>query len=313
MKLPLMLVVLIILGCLNCNHSSESGVGKVTTALNKNVPFISIKSDSEIEDEPKKKAQMTVRLKDSVLLQSNIGIEIRGAVSQDMYEKKSYGFDFRNEKNETVSHSILGLPKNSTWILHGPYGDKTLLRNAVAYKISNNIGKYAARTAFVELEINGNYLGFYVLMEKLKHDKDRIKIEKLTKKDTTDDKITGGYILKIDKNAGNGGNQFDYNDTNSFLSRFDENGKLTRHSKTHFMYEYPKAKNITPKQSQYIQKYLADFENSLASADFKDEEKGYKNFIVVESFIDYFILTEFFQNHDGYRLSTYLQKDRNKK
>ncbi|GAB2611145.1 hypothetical protein GCM10027035_04390 [Emticicia sediminis] len=312
MKLLLIFPLLVVWGLLNCNSSHQKDYA-LQTPKNKNVPYIIIQSTKEIVDDPKRKAAMKIMLKDSIVFQSAIGIELRGATSQMFYEKKSYGFELRNVKDESSAASLLGLPKNSAWVLHGPYGDKTLLRNTVAYQLSNDIGRYAARTKFVELEINGEYLGFYVLMEKLKQDNDRIKIAKLSKNDTTAEKITGGYILKIDKTVGNDRNDSDYNEENSFVSQYDTKGRPSKRSKTHFLYEYPKVKNINPVQRKYIQNYISTFENALVSENFKDPEKGYQNYIDVDSFIDFFILTELMQNHDGYRLSTYLQKDRGQK
>jgi hypothetical protein len=312
MKTSIAFILLIIVGFLNCNNSNENTKGTLKTPLNPSVPYVIIQSEGEIKDEPKRKATMSIRQNNQTIFKSDICIEIRGAISQ-MYDKKSYGFELRDKDDKDTSLAILGMPKGSTWVLHGPFGDKTLLRNSVAYKISNNIGKYAARTAFIELEINKEYLGMYVLMEKLKRDDDRINITKLTEKDESDEQITGGYILKLDKTIGSSRDADDYNESNSFRSKFNEKGKASTHSKSNFLYDYPKAYKITTNQKKYIQNYINQFENALISADFKDAEKGYQKYIDVDSFIDYFILIELFQNHDGYRLSTYLQKDRGKK
>ena len=51
------------------------------------------------------------------------------------------------------------------------------------------------------------------------------------------------------------------------------------------------------------------FEKALASFDFSEPKLGFRNYIDEDSFIDYFLLTELFQNFDGYRISTYLQKE----
>ena len=315
MKLSIVFALTLVGGVLNCNISSSSSRGDqlTKTPRKKEIPYVIIQTEKEIVDSPKRKGTLKIMRNDSTIFQSFVGIELRGAVSQMFYEKKSYGFEIRNDKNESLAASMLNLPKNSAWILHGPYGDKTLLRNTVAYQISNNIGRYAARTAFAELEINGEYLGFYVLMEKLKQDNDRIKVAKLSKNDTTAEKITGGYVLKIDKTTGNDSDDSNYTDENSFVSHYDYKGRPSRKASTYFLYDYPKAKNINLLQRNYIQKYMHDFEQSLLSDNFKDEKMGYRNFIDADSFVDYFILTELFQNHDGYRLSTYLQKDRGKK
>ncbi|MEK9913486.1 MAG: CotH kinase family protein, partial [Flavobacteriaceae bacterium] len=62
-----------------------------------------------------------------------------------------------------------------------------------------------------------------------------------------------------------------------------------------------------------IQTYISDFEDALQSENFTDEIDGYKAYIDVASFVDFFILTELGNNVDGYRLSTWLTKDRDEK
>ena len=83
--------------------------------------------------------------------------------------------------------------------------------------------------------------------------------------------------------------------------------------KINFLYEYPDAEVITAQQKIYISSYIKDFENALASADFKDPNIGYSKYIDVPSFIDFFLLNEISNNVDGYRLSTYMHKDRSGK
>jgi CotH kinase protein len=278
------------------------------------IPYFIIKSSSVLQDEPKANATMEIRFKDSVLHTEKIGIEIRGAVSQLLYEKKSYGFEVRDDKGNGISKSLLGLPAEEDWILHGPYGDKSLIRNAFCYQVANSIGRYAARTKFAELEINGDYKGLYVFMEKLKRDKNRIDLKKLEPNDNDANTITGGYILKLDKTVGEGSRtQNNYTELNSFPSQLDEFGKPTVRTKTYFLYEYPKMDSITSPQKTYIKQYVQDFETALASANFSDDATGFRKYIDEDSFIDYFILTELMQNFDGYRISTYLQKERGEK
>ena len=67
-----------------------------------------------------------------------------------------------------------------------------------------------------------------------------------------------------------------------------------------------------PKKT-YIAKYVGDFETSLNAANFADPTVGYATYIDVPSFIDFFLLNELSNNVDGYRLSTYLNKDKNGK
>ena len=312
MRLHFLLSFIFLFTNLSCDKHSQKT--SINISKNDSIPLIEISTNEDIKDEPKIKANLKIVLGDSVLFENKIGIEIRGAVSQMFYEKKSYGFELRGEDGKEVDREILGLPAGDEWILHGPYGDKTLLRNAVAYKISNSIGRYAPRTKYVELKINDIFLGSYVLMEKIKVSKKRVDIQKLSEKDTISAQINGGYLIKLDKTSGGGDDNYaNYNPQNSFVSKFDDKGKTSDYSATHFLYESPKAKKINAKQAAFIKKYIADFESSLASLNFKDAKIGYQKFINVPNFIDFFILTELMQNHDGYRLSTYLQKDVDKK
>ena len=295
---------------LTCNNQKSDRI--ITTLRNKVVPLVTITSKKDIPDDPKVAALLKIIQNDSLLVETAIGIELRGALSQS-FDKKSYSFECRNQENKGKKVSFLGMSADEDWVLHGPMNDRTLIRNPLAYILSNQIGKYAAKSQFVELEINGDYKGLYLLMEKLKRDSLRINIKKLKKEDISPEKITGGYILKIDKTAGSSDDWADYNESISFHSNYDEKGRLSQKSKINYLYEYPKAKNINDNQKAYIQNYVNEFEKIMAAKTFKDTAVGYVKYIDVQSFIDYFILTEFTQNHDGYRISTYLQKDENGK
>ena len=73
-----------------------------------------------------------------------------------------------------------------------------MIRNVLAYQLSNDMGRYASRTRYVELYLNGDYQGIYVLMEKIKRDNARVDISKLNPEEIEGDDLTGGYILKFD-------------------------------------------------------------------------------------------------------------------
>jgi len=83
-----------------------------------------------------------------------------------------------------------------------PYSDKSVIRNVLAYQLSNDIGQYASRTRFCELVLNGDYQGVYVLMEKIKRDNNRVNISKLNPDDIPGDQLTGGYIIKVERSVG---------------------------------------------------------------------------------------------------------------
>ncbi len=278
--------------------------------IGKIIPHIQINTlNKEIVDEPKISSKMIITKDSMILYDGNIGIEYRGSSSQS-FDKKSYGFETWDEENEDMDYPLLGFPEEEDWIFYGPYSDKTLIRNKLIYDLSNQIGRYASRTKFCELTINNQYMGVYVFMEKLKRDKNRIAIKKLENDDLDSINISGGYIIKIDKSDDENGEQV-YNDFNAFISNYKPN--YATYQSIWFNYEYPKPKDIHNEQKQYINSYFDDFERALSGINFKDSLSGYRKYIDVESFIDFFILNELSNNLDGYRLSTYLHKNRNEK
>ena len=306
MKIKSIFILLFLAGCSSPENleKAEEDSFIYESSIN-SLPLISINTNGNIiVDEPKVSADLQIKKGDSLIEVHQIGIEIRGSSSQ-MFDKKSYGFETWDENGEDLDVSLGGFPEEEDWILYGPYSDKSLIRNILIYDLSNAIGQYATRTDFYELEINESFLGTYVLMEKIKRDKNRVAISKNKEED-----ISGGYILKIDKPTGDG--EW-YDESFSFSSKYMPNGSLGQNKNTFFLYEYPDSDDIDNDQKDYIQSYIHNFENTLASEEFKSDENGYRNYIDLDSFIDFFILNEISKNPDGYRLSTFMHKDKGEK
>jgi hypothetical protein len=122
------------------------------------------------------------------------------------YPKHSFSVKVVNEFREPRKVSLLKLPKESDWVLYGPYPDKTLMRDALAYELSNAMGRWAPHTRFVEAFVNEgsgklgmeHYAGVYLLVEKVTRDKNRVNIQKLEAGHQREPEITGGYIFKKD-------------------------------------------------------------------------------------------------------------------
>ncbi len=77
-----------------------------------------------------------------------------------------------------------------------------------------------------------------------------------------------------------------------------------------FFYVEPKDDEITPAQKAWLQRHLNEFERVLYGPNFKDPVKGYAAYIDVGSFIDHHLIVELTKNIDGFRFSTFFQKDR---
>ncbi|MFD0796749.1 CotH kinase family protein [Maribacter chungangensis] len=311
-------VVFLVLLCINCSSEDppipppdDEETESTEIPPEDKLPMFAISTNgNQIVDEPKNDATFTVTEGNVVSHEGRMGIEIRGASSQ-LFPKKSFGFETRDAANEDLDVSLLGYPEEEDWILYAPYSDKSLLRNMLIYDLSRDIGQYASRTKFVEVTIDEAYQGVYVFMEKLKRDSGRIDINNLKEDENSGDDLTGGYILKIDKTAGSNLGE-GYNDQNSFASTISPPNAVNG-QEINFMYEDPDAEDITTEQKTYITNYVGQFEAALASDSFTDPETGYAAFIDVDSFIDFFILNELSNNVDGYRLSTYMHKDKNEK
>ena len=223
-----------------------------------------------------------------------IAIELRGSSSM-AYPKKQYRFETKDALEEDEDVSLLGMPEENDWILNGPFDDKTMIRNTLVYRLSNDMGRYASRTRFCELILNDDYQGVYVLMEKIKRDKNRVDISKLNPDEIEGDDLTGGYIIKLDKTSGE--NVAGWTSANSI----------------YYQYDYPKPDEIVTQQKQYIRQFVTDFEALMKSSHWNDPVTGYPAMIDLDSFVDHFILNEFARNIDGYRLSAYLYKDKDSK
>jgi len=284
----------------------------VENNFSSNLPLVIIDTgDKEIPDEPKIKGTMAIIEPDSSTGRSSLDltpqyrgymeIEIRGSSSQ-IYPKKQYSVDTETWDQEDDDVALLGMPKEYKWILQAPYADKSLMRNYLAYTKTRQIDEtqyYAVRTHFVELLIRKgdtySYNGVYVLMEKIKRDKNRLNIEKLSSDENLPPEITGGYIIKQDSTPDP--------DEDMFLG-------ITG---TEFIYVYPKSSKITIDQKYYIENYVQQFEFALYASDFNDSTSSnyYPNYISVEDFIVHFLSREFFMDVDTWLKSEYLHKDIN--
>lgn len=227
-----------------------------------------------------------------------VSIEIRGSTSAS-FPKKSFAFETQYAQGDNNNVELMGLPSENDWILYAPYSDKSLIRNVLLYDLSNKMNRYASRTKFCEVVINGEYKGVSVLMEKIKVDQNRVDIKKIDASDLASDDITGGYIIKIDKTTG----AEDGGWYSSYLT-YDTEQDL------YFQYHKPGSEDLQIEQKDYIKGFVDDFEAALSGEDFRNPYIGYSNFIDLNSFIDFFILNELSKNVDGYRLSTFLYKNR---
>lgn len=177
---------------------------------------------------------------------------------------------------------ILGMSESKNWVLLANYADKTLMRNELAFMLSRNSGlAFTPDSRYVEVFLNGNYQGSYLLTEQIKEGKDLVDVEQ-----------EGGYLLEQDGFAGS--------EPVHFYTK--KNMPVT--------VKYPDDKEITPLQKEYISNHYQKFEDALFSAGFTDPVNGYRKYFDVDSYINYYLVNEVMGNPDVF-WSTYMYKKPN--
>jgi hypothetical protein len=273
-----------------------------------NLPIFHINTNGRsIPDEPKIEAEMKIINNGPGEVNSptdlptdyngKIGIEIRGAYSST-FPQKPYGIETRHESGNNLNVPLLGMPAENDWALITNYNEKSLVRNILAFDLYRDMGNYAPRAQLCEVLVNDIYQGIYVFSETIKRDKNRIDISKLRPEENAGDDLTGGYIIKIDYHTS----------TDSWLSNYTPPGHPDQ--EVYFVYHYPKPDEITEEQKSYIQGFIDVTQSALYGDSFNDPVLGYRKYLDVNSFIDYFILSEISRNVDGYKKSRYFYKDK---
>lgn len=230
----------------------------------------------------------------------DIGIKVRGQ-SSAMFPKPGYGVEVRDEKGEGMDVSLFGLPPGDDWVFHGPYVDKSMMRNALAHWLFRQAGHYSPRSRHFDLYINGVYRGVYVLLEKIKRGKYRVNVSKLKETDVAGDSVTGGYIWAFDKTGTNTGG--------AGSGPIEKEGFSTSDG-LNVILHYPKKENIQKAQEDYLKKYLNDLEGLFKNG---KNGSGYENYVDMTSALDYVLHEEITNNADSYWCSFFLHKPKDSK
>ena len=215
-----------------------------------------------------------------------------------MVEKKPYKVKLDKKAD------LLGMGANKHWVLLANYYDISMLRNKITYWLGKELGmKYTPKCEFVDVMMNGVYLGSYYLSEQVRVGSSRVDIDDLeeneeTKNATELPMISGGYLLAMSPYSEAQGKSFTTDKNNTFL--------IERPS-------FEDYENET--QVQYIKNYMQKTEDAIYGEDFKDSEGvSYTKYMDIDSAIDYYLMQEISMNGDAFcSTSTYLYKKRNGK
>ncbi|MFN7143599.1 MAG: CotH kinase family protein, partial [Myxococcota bacterium] len=261
------------------------GDAPVTWDVPADVGLLLIEPSAPIVDEERVEARLVVvgrpdagGGKAAPSLVTRAAIEARGK-SSSTFPKRSYNLELQDDDGDDLAARLLGLPAEADWVLHGPYTDKTALRNAFTYALARRMGPYAPRTAFTEVRINGAYAGLYTLVEKPEIDPVRVDLPEPTDDDGV---VTGGFLFKIE-----GG-------TDGGAGWRSERGTI-------YELHDPGPDEITDAQLDLLRTVVDKFEAGLRAGADPDRH------IDIASFVDFVIVQELSRNVDGYRRSTFLQ------
>lgn len=221
---------------------------------------------------------------DSVTRYDSLEIRGRGNSTWGL-AKKPYKIRFQ-QKEKFLGK---GYAKCRPWTLLANMGDKSLIRNAITSEMGEFLGlKFNPARKFVDLTLNGTYLGNYQISDHVDVRPHRVNVTEQDLPLTDESNITGGYLLEVDGFA----------DGNCFTS--NHSVKIRIH--------YPEQEDIAASQNQYIKDFISEFETALFGQDYQDSLKGYRPMVDSLSLARWFIATEVSANIDGY-YSAYFYKE----
>ena len=242
------------------------------------------------------------------------------------YAKKPYNIKF-NKKT-----ALLGMPKAKKWSMLAAYIDPAMIKDPLGWELSSQLGlNYASEYRFVDLYINNEYMGTYIVCESVEVGENRIDITDLAKATEDANKgidiescpivgsgpdgqpeskeicprakwvdipndpedITGGYLLECE-----------------YPSR--SNAEISEFATTRGQLMVVKEPEYASKaQIQYISTYWQEAEDAICSADgYNDLGKHYSDYFDMDSLVNMYILLEFSGNVEAGISSTFFYKDK---
>ena len=241
---------------------------------------------------------------------------------------------------------LLGMGKSKHWVLLANYMDESLQRNTLAYNLSGAMGMEQCETVFVDVILNGDFVGNYQLCENIRVDPTRVDIfdwegfaedsasviadAEGMDKDTAGDLegymaeesmawITSGSV------SFNGAtyNIADYPEievpaiTGGYLLEldeyYDEVSKFKTESGQPIMFKNPEFVGTNPEMMEYVQTYVQAFEDAVQAdsytAEYAGETLHYSELFDFNALVDYWLISEIFFNEELNKKSTYMYKD----
>ena len=238
----------------------------------------------------------TNSLSSPVAAETAIRIRRRGHSSMN-YDKPQYSIKTLNEAGEEVPVDLLGMGAGDGWILNGSMADKSMLRNYLAYRVASEVQPETPDCRFCEVFLSEKdgaltYQGVYLLMERITRGETRIDIDASKRKN-----VYTSYIVRRDR----------YNQYDTMLDTWGRKNGMCPEDQW-IGVKYPGKIKQTEATLSYITQDFSKIEKVLYSED-PMVFKTYGRYLDVNSFVDYFLLNEFFGNYDSGEHSTIMWKN----
>lgn len=211
---------------------------------------------------------------------NELEMEIRGRGNYSWsLDKKSY----RIKLSEQQQLLGIGDGRNKNWVLLANHCDQSLLRNYIAHTFAGKMSgiDYAPECINVEVYVNGNYNGVYLLCEPITINKNRVNISEEVENGTDI-----GYLVQ--------------------LSEYSESPKFRLEGREYeIKNDLSSDPNTAKAQEQYIRSFMQHCWSAVASGD----QAQIESCIDLDSVIDTYIVEEVVKNIDVGWDSFYFYKD----
>ncbi|MCL2562796.1 MAG: CotH kinase family protein [Oscillospiraceae bacterium] len=223
-------------------------------------------------------------------------MRIRGNSSR-FFDKPNYRISLIHPDATDNPLPLLGMDPHTEWALHGPFLDKTLMRNYIWMNIAAEVmgpGHFVPEVRFFELILNGEYQGLYVLMETV-----RVSPHRLDMNRYREGMPATSYLVRLDSRTQTPERVVDTFVTYTY--------RLEGLNSVEIM--YPRLSQQSDRVRDYVTRNISTVEHFMYSPEIIWDSRSYEQYIDVNSFVNFYIINEFIANNDLWTGSTYLHKD----
>ena len=253
------------------SEGNDTHIGQLT-----NLPTVNIQTVNEMRIVDRENyVDATITIVDGNYIKTdNLEIRGRGNASWN-FKKRPYRMRFAS--STTLFNDPVNFPaRGRNWTLISNEGDKTLIRNLIAFDISKRLDmSYTPAGRLVDVVINGDYKGCYQLCDHIDIRQGRININEMTENDVSGNALTGGYYVEISAYA-------------------HEPGNISFNTNRGMPVEIKSPNYNIQAQNNYIRNHINTWESAVMN------NGNFQQYTDIESFCKFFLIGEFSGNIDTY-------------